>query len=157
MVRNALIGENLPVYGDGMQKRDWLYVEDNVDAILRVLERGNVSSIYNVATGEERTNQEVVHAICCALAEEAGLQLNRLIACISTVPDRPGHDRRYALSTQKIYRDIGWSHTVQFETGLRKAVLWYLDNRDWVKRVTSGEYRTYYEAVYVRAWGESTL
>lgn len=152
MIRNALIGEELPVYGDGLQRRDWLYVEDNVEAIFCILEKGKIGSIYNVGTGEERTNRDVVHAICKVLSGETELSLDALIGRVRSVPDRPGHDRRYALNTERVFREIVWSRTVPFEPGLRKTVRWYLDNQDWVRRVTSGEYKTYYEAVYTRVW-----
>lgn len=152
IIRNALVGEELPVYGDGLQRRDWLYVEDNVEAVFRILEGGRVGSIYNVGTGEERTNREGVRTVCQLLTEEAGLDLDKLIARIRSVTDRPGHDRRYALKTERVRHEVGWSPTIPFEVGLRKTVCWYLDNQDWVKRVTSGEYKTYYNAVYTRAW-----
>jgi dTDP-glucose 4,6-dehydratase len=152
MIRNALIGEELPVYGDGLQRRDWLYVEDNVEAIFRILENGEVGSIYNVGAGEDITNREIVHLICRFLAEEAGLNLGALTSRIRSVPDRPGHDRRYALNTQKLQGEIGWTHKVALEAGLRDTIRWYLDNQNWVRRVTSGEYRAYYEAVYKHVW-----
>lgn len=154
MIRNALIGKELPIYGDGLQKRDWLYVEDNVEAILRILEAVKVGSIYNVATGEERTNRDVVLMVCQILAEEAGLNPDALIAHIRSVPDRPGHDRRYASRTEKVRQEVGWSPANPFETGLRITIRWYLDNQNWVKRVTSGEYQSYYDAVYARTWGK---
>ncbi|MGH7773969.1 MAG: dTDP-glucose 4,6-dehydratase, partial [Candidatus Binatia bacterium] len=156
MIRNALNGDDLPVYGDGLQRRDWLYVEDNGDAIFRVLERGQVGFIYNVGTGEERTNLEAVRALCRLLAEEAGLDFERLVGRICFIADRPGHDRRYALNTERIHEELGWSPQVPFEMGLRRTVRWYLDHQDWMERVISGEYRAYYEAVYLRAWGQSS-
>ncbi|HEX3036230.1 MAG TPA: dTDP-glucose 4,6-dehydratase [Thermodesulfobacteriota bacterium] len=152
MIRNALVGEELPVYGDGLQRRDWLYVEDNIEAIFRIVENGKVGSIYNVGAGEDITNREIVHLICRFLAEEAGLNLDTLTSRIQSVPDRPGHDRRYALNIQKLHREIGWSPKVSLEAGLRNTIRWYLDNQDWVKRVTAGEYKTYYESVYTRVW-----
>ncbi|MER3446525.1 MAG: dTDP-glucose 4,6-dehydratase [Candidatus Dadabacteria bacterium] len=155
MIRNALIGKELPMYGDGLQRRDWLYVEDNIEAIFSILEMGEIGSTYNVATGQERTNSEVVHSLCRLLSEETGLNLNDLIGRIKSVPDRPGHDRRYALNTERVRREIGWSHRFSFEEGLKKTVRWYLDNQDWVERATSGEYQDYYEAVYRYAWGRS--
>lgn len=155
MIRNALVGEGLPIYGDGLQRRDWLYVEDNVEAILSILEGGKVGSIYNVGTGEERTNRDIVHLLCSVMAEEAGLDLDLLISTIRSVKDRPGHDRRYALNTKKVNEELGWLPTMRFELGLKKTISWYLGNADWVKRVTSGEYQSYYEAVYVHAWREN--
>jgi dTDP-glucose 4,6-dehydratase len=152
MIRNALIGEDLPVYGDGLQERDWVYVEDNVDAIFRVLQGGDVGAIYNVGNGEERTNLDVVRSICQIVSEEAGLDLQTLLGRIQLVTDRPGHDRRYALKAQKIIEGLGWHPGFSFEKGLRRTVRWYLDNQEWIERVTSGEYMTYYENVYLRAW-----
>ena len=154
MIQNALSGKDLPVYGDGLQQRQWLFVEENCRAILTVLERGRIGSVYNVGATEEHTNLDVVRAICRSLAEEASFDLDALVKRLRFVPDRPGHDRRYALNTERICEDLGWSSQVCFETGLRHTVRWYLDHQEWVKRVTSGEYRNYYEAVYVRAWGQ---
>ena len=155
-IRNALIGKDLPVYGDGLQRRDWLYVEDNVAAISRVLEKGEIGAIYNVGDVDERTNLEVVHAVCRLLAEQAGLELKPLLDLIGFVPDRPGHDRRYALKARRIREELGWIPAVRFETGLSRTIRWYLENHEWVNRVTSGEYRNYYDAVYVHAWGQSS-
>ena len=155
MIRNALNGEDLPVYGDGLQRREWLYVEDNCGAILTVLERGTPGSVYNVGAAEEHTNLEIVRAICRLVADEAGLDQDGLLNRLRFVPDRPGHDRRYALKTQMICEELGWSPVVPLETGLRRTIRWYLDNSEWVKRVTSGEYRTYYESVYLHAWGQA--
>ena len=154
IIRNALSGEFLPIYGDGLQRREWLYVEDNCHAILSVLERGRPGSAYNVGAREDRTNLEVVGTLCRLLAEEAALDLNVLLKRIRSVQDRPGHDRRYALNTKKICQELGWSPQVSFETGLRQTVRWYLDHQDWAKRVISGEYRTYYETVYLHNWGQ---
>jgi len=156
MISNALNSEELPVYGDGGQRRDWLYVEDNCAAIFRVLQSGQVGTIYNVGVGGNRTNLEVVRAICRLLAEEAQLDLEALLGSIRFITDRPGHDRRYALNTRRIQEELGWVPQVAFETGLRRTVRWYLEHQDWVRRVVSGEYRAYYEAVYLRAWGRSS-
>jgi len=157
MIRNALCGEDLPVYGDGLQRREWLYVEDNVEAILSVLEQGKPGSIYNVGADDERTNLEVVHTMCSLVAEEAGLNLEKLLECIRFVPDRPGHDRRYAMNPKRIRKHLGWYPKVPFESGLRLTVHWYLENQDWIQRVISGEYRTYYEAIYSHAWGQASV
>jgi len=153
MVHNALTGKDLPLYGDGVQRRDWLYVEDNCEAILRVLEQGKIGSIYNVATTEERSNLEVVRVLCLLLAEEARLDLQTLLGRIRMITDRPGHDRRYAIKTQRILHELGWSPTVSFEEGMQRTVRWYIEHQDWVKRVTSGEYHRYFKAVYLNAWG----
>ena len=119
-----------------------------------VLERGTPSSVYNVGAAEEHTNLEIVRAICRLVADEAGLDLGVLLKRLRFVPDRPGHDRRYALKTQRISDELGWSPLVPLEAGLRQTVRWYLDHQDWVERVVSGEYRTYYEAVYLHAWSQ---
>lgn len=155
LIRNALNGDELPIYGDGLQRRDWLYVMDNTEAILRVLEEGQVGSTYNVGIGDDRTNLEVVQSICRLLGEEAGLDTERTLAQIRYIDDRPGHDRRYALNTQRIRQELGWRPQVSFEAGLRRTIRWYLEHPDWVQRVTSGEYRDYYEAVYTHAWASS--
>lgn len=155
VILNALSGAELPVYGDGLQQRDWLYVGDNTRAILQVLEKGQIGSIYNVGTGQDRANLEVVQAICRLLAEETGAYPESLLARIKFVADRPGHDRRYALTTQRIRQELGWGPQLSFEPGLRHTIRWYLEHQDWVQRVTSGEYQTYYEAVYSQAWGQS--
>ncbi len=154
LMRNGLNDMELPVYGDGRQIRDWLHVSDNCRAILAVLQKGNVGSIYNIGTSEERTNLEVVEAICRAIAEQAGLDLTKLKERIRFVTDRPGHDRRYALNTAKVRSEIGWSPLINFSQGLRDTVKWYLDHSDWVACVTSGEYQKYYDSVYAGAWGK---
>jgi len=153
IIHNALTGKDLPLYGDGSQRRDWIYVEDNCEAILRVLEQGTIGSIYNIATTEERSNLEVVRTLCRLLAEEAGLNLQAVLGRIRMTEDRPGHDRRYAIKTQRILHELGWSPTVSFEEGLQRTVRWYMEHQDWVKRVTSGEYQRYFNAVYLNAWG----
>lgn len=154
MISKILDGAELPVYGDGLQRRDWLYVEDNVRAILRVLEDGQVGSIYNVGTGKGRTNLEIVRTICQLLAKDVGIHLQDLLARIRFMTDRPGHDRQYALNCKRIHRELGWRPHVTFESGLERTVNWYLDHRGWVRQLTSGEYRDYHEAVYSRAWSQ---
>jgi dTDP-glucose 4,6-dehydratase len=157
VIRHALAGMKLPVYGDGGQVRDWLYVEDNCRAIMAVLSKGVPGTIYNIGTGEERTNLEVVRAICDAVAAQAGVNRHTLENSIESVTDRPGHDRRYALNIEKVKREIGWSPVTGFTAGLAETTNWYLENRDWVERVTSGEYQTYYRAVYTHTWGKSSV
>jgi len=152
LVRNGLSDLEFPIYGDGKQIRDWLYVEDNCRAILEVLQKGQIGSIYNIGTSEERTNLDVVQALCAAIAERRQMDFMKLLARIQSVTDRPGHDRRYVLDTKKVRTETGWSPRVDFTTGMKKTVGWYLDHVDWISRVTSGEYRNYYEAVYSRAW-----
>jgi dTDP-glucose 4,6-dehydratase len=153
LIRNGLNGLELPVYGDGKQIRDWLFVEDNCRAILGVLEKGKVGSIYNIGTSEERTNLDVVHGICDAIARRQGAESEKLEARIRFVTDRPGHDRRYALDTTKVRAEIGWKPQAVFAIGLKQTVDWYLDHSGWISRVTSGEYRKYYDSVYSQAWG----
>jgi len=155
LTRNGLNGMDLPVYGDGKQIRDWLYVEDNCRAILAVLEKGQVGSVYNIGTGEERTNLDVVEAICAAIAERKGLDSAKLKERIRFVTDRPGHDRRYAIETARVRSEIGWQPRMEFGLGLRQTVNWYLDHADWIAHVTSGEYRKYYDSVYSQAWGQT--
>lgn len=156
MVRNALLDKDLPVYGDGNQQRDWLYVEDNCEALLLVLERGQIGSIYNVGARDERANINVVRAICHLLAEETGRQAEEFLSRIRSVEDRPGHDRRYALDSGRIRRELNWYPQVIFEDGLRRTVRWYLQNVRWLERVVSSEeYRAYEEAVYGRSWGSA--
>jgi len=154
MIRNALAGEELPVYGDGLQKRDWFFVEDNAQGILRGLERGRLGAIYNLSAGQERTNLEVVRQLCRLMAEESGLDRGKLQQLIRSVADRPGHDRRYAVHTTRMREELGWRPTTVFEQGLRQTVRWYLEHRDWMRKVESDEYRRYYDAVYRQAWGQ---
>jgi dTDP-glucose 4,6-dehydratase len=142
MIVNALAGKPLPVYGDGLQVRDWLYVKDHCSAIRRVLEAGRPGETYNIGGWNEKPNIEIVHAVCALLDElrpRADGQSYR--AQITHVPDRPGHDRRYAIDARKIERELGWKPAETFETGIRKTVQWYLDHPDWVRHVQSGAYR----------------
>jgi dTDP-glucose 4,6-dehydratase len=155
LIRNALTGLKLPVYGDGRQVRDWLYVEDNCQGILTALEKGNPGSTYNIGTGEERTNHEVVEAICEVITQQTGADLGELKQKIEFVSDRPGHDRRYAINTSRIRTKLRWSARVDFDAGLKQTVRWYLDHSDWMSCVASPEYRSYYESVYSKAWGQT--
>ncbi|MGE5215780.1 MAG: dTDP-glucose 4,6-dehydratase [Chloroflexota bacterium] len=154
LIRNALNELDLPIYGDGKQVRDWLFVEDNCRGILGVIEKGRLGSIYNIGTGEERTNRNVAEAICVALAERKGIPLSELKGRIQSVNDRPGHDRRYAIDTTRVRAEIGWRPRMDFTTGLKQTVDWYLAHADWVRGVTSGEYRNYYNSVYTHAWSK---
>ena len=147
MISNALDGRPLPVYGDGRQVRDWLYVADHCEAIRVVLERGRVGETYNVGGNAERRNLEVVHALCDALQEEVP-RPGGYRGLLQFVTDRPGHDRRYAIDAEKIRGELGWAPRESFETGLRKTVRWYLEHRDWVAQVKSGEYRRWLEKNY---------
>ncbi len=139
---NALAGKPLPIYGDGQQVRDWLYVEDHCRAIARVLEAGKVGETYNIGGWNEKTNLEVVRTLCAVLDElKPRIDGKKYAEQITFVKDRPGHDRRYAIDARKIERELGWKPQETFETGIRKTVQWYLDNQTWVKGVTSGAYR----------------
>ncbi len=142
MIVNALAGKPLPVYGDGMQVRDWLYVKDHCSAIRRVLEAGQPGETYNVGGWNEKPNIEIVHTICALLDEltpKAGGGSYR--EQITFVTDRPGHDRRYAIDARKIERELGWKPAETFDSGIRKTVAWYLANGEWVRHVQSGAYR----------------
>lgn len=144
VILNALHGKPLPVYGDGSQIRDWLYVEDHAKALIKVVTRGDIGETYNIGGHNEKTNLEVVVAICNLLEElapEKPLGVHNYLDLITFVKDRPGHDARYAIDASKIRDTLGWLPEETFETGLRKTVQWYLDNNDWWKRAISGEYR----------------
>jgi dTDP-glucose 4,6-dehydratase len=147
MIANALEGKPLPVYGDGRQVRDWLYVGDHCEAIRTVLARGRPGEVYNVGGNAEKRNLEVVHALCDALQElrprEGGYR-----GLVAFVADRPGHDRRYAIDARKIRAELGWSPRESFESGLARTVRWYLGHADWVAQVRSGEYRRWIEKNY---------
>jgi dTDP-glucose 4,6-dehydratase len=139
---NALAGKPLPIYGDGQQVRDWLYVQDHCRAIARVLEAGKVGETYNIGGWNEKPNLEVVHTLCAVLDElQPRADGKGYAEQITYVTDRPGHDRRYAIDARKIERDLGWKPQETFETGIRKTVQWYLANQAWVEGVTSGSYR----------------
>ena len=149
IVSNALARKPLPIYGDGKQIRDWLYVGDHCDAIRAVLERGRAGEKYNVGGNAEMTNIEVVRTICMLLDEWSPRSDGRSYAeQIAFVKDRPGHDRRYAIDARKLRTEIGWTPRETFDTGIRKTVRWYLDNADWVRDVTSGAYREWIEKQY---------
>ncbi|MEW5966979.1 MAG: dTDP-glucose 4,6-dehydratase [Pseudomonadota bacterium] len=142
VIHNALAGKPLPIYGDGSNVRDWLYVGDHCGAIRRVLEAGRVGETYNIGGCNEKTNLGVVHTLCAILDElHPGSPVTPHAKLITFVKDRPGHDRRYAIDATRIERELGWTPSETFETGIRKTVAWYLDHQDWVAHVTSGEYR----------------
>lgn len=152
MIVNALAGKALPVYGDGQQIRDWLYVSDHCSAIRRVLEGGRAGETYNVGGWNEKPNLEIVRTICGLLDElrprAGGGSYSDQIAFVK---DRPGHDRRYAIDARKIERELGWKPAETFESGIRKTVEWYLSHGDWVERVQSGAYREWIVAQYTQA------
>jgi dTDP-glucose 4,6-dehydratase len=142
MIVNALAGKSLPLYGDGMQIRDWLYVKDHCSAIRRVLEAGRLGETYNVGGWNEKANIEIVKTVCALLDELRPKQDGTSYATqITYVTDRPGHDRRYAIDARKLERELGWKPAETFETGIRKTVQWYLDHPDWLQNVQSGAYR----------------
>ena len=144
IILNALKGNSLPIYGNGLQIRDWLFVDDHARALLTVLEKGSIGETYNIGGHNEKTNLEVVEAICELLEELAPHKpknIQNYKDLITFVKDRPGHDIRYAIDATKIKNDLGWVPEETFETGLRKTVQWYLDNTSWWKRVLSGDYR----------------
>ena len=163
LIVNALAGKPLPVYGDGMQVRDWLYVEDHCAAIRRVLEAGTSGEVYNIGGWNEKTNIEIVQTVCALLDElaplsgnakaqlalnAAGLKGELYSELITYVTDRPGHDRRYAIDARKIERELGWVPKETFETGIRKTVIWYLNNQAWVQNVLDGSYRDWLHTQY---------
>jgi dTDP-glucose 4,6-dehydratase len=149
IINNALSGKPLPIYGDGKHVRDWLFVEDHCEAIIRVLETGKIGETYNVGGMNEKTNLEVVEIICGILDELRPRPDGKAYANqITFVPDRPGHDRRYAIDAGKIERELNWRPKVSFEVGIRKTVNWYLSNQAWVDSVTSGAYRQWLEKHY---------
>jgi dTDP-glucose 4,6-dehydratase len=149
MIVNALAGKPLPVYGDGMQIRDWLYVRDHCSAIRRVLQAGRVGEVYNVGGWNEQPNIAIVHAICDLLDElQPRMAGGSYRQQITYVADRPGHDRRYAIDARKIESELGWRPAETFATGLRKTVQWYLANADWVRGVQSGAYRDWVNKQY---------
>ncbi|HCI53553.1 MAG TPA: dTDP-glucose 4,6-dehydratase [Gallionella sp.] len=158
LIVNALAGKALPVYGDGQQIRDWLYVKDHCSAIRCVLEKGRLGEVYNVGGWNEKANLDIVHIVCDLLDELRpraavqpaifNFQSSSYRSLITFVTDRPGHDRRYAIDARKIERELGWKPAETFETGIRKTVQWYLDNQGWVSNVLSGNYRQWVEKQY---------
>ena len=149
MIVNALAGKSLPVYGDGQQIRDWLYVKDHCSAIRCVLEKGTLGEVYNVGGWNEKANLDIVHIVCALLDEFRPRGDGRSYSeQITFVTDRPGHDRRYAIDARKIECELGWRPAETFETGIRKTVQWYLDNQGWVNNVLSGNYRQWVEKNY---------
>ena len=140
MIHNAQNDKALPVYGDGMQVRDWLHVKDHCAAIWTVLQKGRVGEVYNVGGNNEKANIEIVRLILQQLGKPESL--------IEYVQDRPGHDRRYAIDNTKITTELGWQPEYTFEQGIQETIEWYLQNLEWVENVTSGEYQKYYNMMY---------
>jgi dTDP-glucose 4,6-dehydratase len=149
VIHNALAGKSLPIYGDGQQIRDWLYVKDHCSAIRCVLEAGKPGETYNIGGWNEKANLEVVRTLCSILDELSPRTDGKpYVDQITYVKDRPGHDRRYAIDATKIERELGWKPAETFETGIRKTVQWYLDNQPWVQNITSGAYRQWMDKNY---------
>jgi dTDP-glucose 4,6-dehydratase len=149
VILNALAGKPLPIYGDGLQIRDWLYVKDHCSAIRRVLEAGKLGQTYNVGGWNEKPNLEVVNTICRILDElRPKSEGSSYASQITYVKDRPGHDRRYAINATKLERELGWKPAETFDTGIRKTVQWYLDNKEWTDGVLSGSYRDWLKMQY---------
>lgn len=140
MIFNAMNDDPLPIYGDGLQVRDWIHVRDHARALLAVLKKGDPGKIYNIGGGNERTNLDVVRSVLQVLDKPQSL--------IRHIEDRPGHDRRYSMNTSRIRTELGWQPEVLFEQGIEKTVQWYVDNRSWLDSVITGEYRNYYSAWY---------
>ena len=148
IIVNALAGKPLPVYGDGQQVRDWLYVKDHCAAIREVLARGKPGQTYNIGGWNEKPNLEIVQTICALLDEMRPDPRGGYARLVTHVKDRPGHDRRYAIDARKLQRELGWKPAETFETGIRKTVRWYLDHADWVAHVQSGAYRDWVATNY---------
>jgi dTDP-glucose 4,6-dehydratase len=140
LVTNALEGKSLPIYGDGLNVRDWIHVIDHCRAIDLVLHKGRAGEVYNIGADNERTNMEIVTTILDIL--------NKPRSLITYVKDRPGHDRRYAMDAAKLTRELGYTVSVSFETGLRETVTWYLEHKDWWEKIKTGEYLKYYDVMY---------
>lgn len=149
MILNATQGKPLPIYGDGMNVRDWLYVTDHCSAIRTVLQGGRLGETYNIGGWNEMPNIEIVKIVCALLDEMRPDKTGPYARLLNYVKDRPGHDRRYAIDARKIHSELGWKPAETFETGIRKTVRWYLDNMDWVDNVASGEYRKWLDTNYL--------
>ena len=144
IIINALSGKSLPIYGDGSQIRDWLYVEDHARALINIIFKGTVGETYNIGGHNEMKNIEVVHMVCDYLDDNIDIKpnnINSFSELIIFVKDRPGHDKRYAIDASKIEKDLGWTPQETFESGIKKTIQWYLDNRDWYERILSGDYK----------------
>ena len=151
MIVNALAGKNLPIYGDGMQIRDWLYVKDHCSAIRRVLDAGQPGQTYNIGGWNEKPNVDIVHTLCALLDEmRPRTDSKSYREQITYVKDRPGHDRRYAIDASKIHSELGWRPAETFDSGIRKTVKWYLDHPEWVAQVQSGSYRDWINTQYTQ-------
>ncbi|MCB0824865.1 MAG: dTDP-glucose 4,6-dehydratase [Armatimonadetes bacterium] len=141
IIQNATAGKPIPIYGDGLNVRDWLHVNDHCDALWTVMTKGKVGETYNIGGNSERTNLQVVHEICSALAEQTDQPIEKYTDLITFVTDRPGHDRRYAIDATKIKTELGWSPSITFEEGIRQTVAWYLQNQPWIDAIKDGTYQ----------------
>ena len=150
MISNALEGRPLPVYGDGLNVREWIHVDDHCRGLALVLDRGRPGRVYNIGSGAERTNIDLIKAMLAELARAAGRPAAEYEALITFVKDRPGHDRRYALDTSRLRTELGFEPRIPLDQGLALTVDWYLSNRPWCERIKSGAYREYYENMYGR-------
>ena len=148
MILNAIERKPLPIYGKGLNVRDWLYVEDHCEAIWSVIEKGEIGRTYNIGGDNEKRNIDVVDTLCEVVADETGVDVDELLRLKEFVTDRPGHDLRYAIDATRICRECGWEPRETFDTGIRKTVKWYLSNEDWVRDVRSGEYRKWIDLNY---------
>lgn len=148
MINNILNEKSLPVYGKGENVRDWLYVEDHAAAIDLIMHQGKIGETYNIGGHNEWKNIDIVHLICDIMDEKTGKSTGSSRKLINFVKDRAGHDLRYAIDASKIFKELGWKPSENFESGIRKTIDWYLQNKDWLMKVTSGEYLTYYEKMY---------
>ncbi|MFA5851386.1 MAG: dTDP-glucose 4,6-dehydratase [Spirochaetales bacterium] len=148
MILNMLEGKPLPVYGDGRNIRDWVYVEDHNEAVWTIMNKGRAGETYNIGGENEWENITLLHRLIELVAEESGKDLTKLNSLITYVKDRPGHDRRYAIDCSKLKSELGWKQRFSFDDGLRKTVRWYLDNQKWCSRVRSGEYRNWIKKNY---------
>jgi dTDP-glucose 4,6-dehydratase len=148
MIHNIQNNKALPIYGKGDNIRDWLWVEDHASAIDAIFHRGRIGESYNVGGQNEWTNIKLVKFLCQLMDKKLNRNIGSSEKLISFVSDRAGHDKRYAIDASKLERELGWKPSITFEEGLEKTVDWYLENQDWVKKVTSGEYQKYYQKMY---------
>jgi len=148
MIQNMLDGKNLPVYGDGKNIRDWLYVEDHNTAVWAVMQKGILGETYNIGGENEWENIKLIYSLCEIMAEETGKTVDEFKSLISFVKDRPGHDQRYAINCDKLKSQLGWKQSVTFDEGLRNTVKWYLTNTEWIEYIKSGEYMRWIEKNY---------
>ena len=148
MIENMLQEQPLPVYGDGKNIRDWLFVEDHNTAVWAVMQNGRLGETYNIGGENEWENIKLVHSLCEVVSEETDLDKEYYKKLITFVKDRPGHDQRYAINCDKLKNELGWKQSVTFEEGLKKTVRWYLENREWIENIKSGEYLKWMETNY---------